>query len=111
MFIAQNRRRCFNGQRMKKTGEQIPKGVAVHKNYLHIDYTKNYFMRPQSALFQHVPVKKISVDNDESGDDDEPRYRLASHEEADPDGMETRMICRFKQFDSNQRESKKSTEN
>ncbi len=102
VFIAQNRRRCFNGQRMKKTGERIPKGVAVHKNYMHIDYSKNYFMRPQSALFQHVPVKKIHVDNDEANDDDdEPRYRLASHEEADPDGMETRMICRFKQFDSN----------
>jgi len=100
VFIAQNRRRCFNGQRRLKPGEKVPKGVAEHKSYIHIDYKKNYFMRPQSALFQHVPVKKITVDN-ESGDDDEPRYRLASHEDADADGMETRMICRFKQFDSN----------
>ena len=101
VFIAQNRRRCFNGQRRLKSGEKVPKGVAEHNNFIHIDYKKNYFMRPQSALFQHVPVKKIHVDNTESADDDEPRYRLASHEEADPDGMETRMICRFKQFDSN----------
>lgn len=100
VFIAQNRRRCFNGQRLKAKGEKVPKGVAEHNNYIHIDYKKNYFMRPQSALFQHVPVKKIHVNNDESVDD-EPRYRLASHEDADPDGVETRMICRFKQFDSN----------
>ena len=81
-----------------RQGEKVPKGVAPHNEYVHIDYKKNYFMRPQSALFQHVPVKKVTVD-DESADD-EPRYRLASHEDADPDGMETRMICRFKQFDS-----------
>ncbi|KAL7434761.1 hypothetical protein ACHAXM_007569 [Skeletonema potamos] len=100
VFIAQNRRRCFNGQRRLQVGEKVPQGVTEHKGYIHIDYKKNYFMRPQSALFQHVPVKKITVDN-EKDDEDEPRYRLASHEDADPDGMETRMICRFKQFDSN----------
>ena len=99
VFIAQNRRRCFNGQRPLKRGEKVPKGVAEHKNYIHIDFKKNYFMRPQSALFQHVPVKKVNVDNESA--DGEPRFRLASHEDADPDGMETRMICRFKQFDSN----------
>lgn len=96
VFIAQNRRRCFNGQRGLSRGEKVPKGVTVHKGFIHIDYQKNYFMRPQSALFQHIPVKKITVDNEK---DDEPRYRLASHEDADPNGMETRMICRFKTFD------------
>ncbi|KAL7450862.1 hypothetical protein ACHAWC_002724 [Mediolabrus comicus] len=101
VFIAQNRRRCFNGQRRVRPGEKLPKGVFEHKGYTHSDYKKNYFMRPQSALFQHVPVKKITVNDNEEGNDDEPRYRLASHEDADPEGMETRMICRFKQFDSN----------
>ncbi len=101
VFIAQNRRRCFNGQRRVRPGEKLPKGVFEHKGYTHSDYKKNYFMRPQSAIFQHVPVKKITVDDNEEGNDGEPRYRLASHEDADPEGMETRTICRFKQFDSN----------
>jgi len=97
IFVAQNRRRCYNGQRGLRNGEKAPKGVIPHKNYIHIDYRKNYFMRPQSALFQHVPVKTIPSEN--LGEDPEPRYRLASHEEADADGMETRFICRFKRFD------------
>jgi hypothetical protein len=109
IFISQNRRRCFNGQRTLRDGERIPKGVITHNNDIHIDYAKNYFMRPQSALFQHIPVKRIVAEEDatsskqEEGDDDEevgsePRYRLASHEDADADGMETRFICRFKSY-------------
>jgi len=109
-FVAQNRRRCFNGQRRVYNGERLPQGVVAHKNYVHLEYGKNYFMRPQAALFQHVPVKKVEV-SDEHDDDssnhekiastvgEEPRYRLASHEDADPDGMDTRFICRFKSFD------------
>ena len=70
-------------------------------------------MRPQVSLFQHVPVKKISVTEEDREIDEtidgtngasmkeEPRYRLASHEDADPEGMETRFICRFKSFDPN----------
>lgn len=97
VFVAQNRRRCYNGQRGLRSGEH-PKGAIPHKNFIHIDYGKNYFMRPQSALFQHVPVKRIdSEDSEEEGA--EPRYRLASHGEADEDGMETRFICRFKKYD------------
>jgi hypothetical protein len=110
IFVAQNRRRCYNGQRRVQLGERLPKGVISHQNYVHIDYTNNYFMRPQSALFQHVPVKRILVsqqqqqqqqqDDRRSEVDDEPRYRLASHEDADLDGMETRFICRFKYYDA-----------
>mmetsp|Transcript_26722 Transcript_26722/g.64111 ORF Transcript_26722/g.64111 Transcript_26722/m.64111 type:complete len:986 (+) Transcript_26722:105-3062(+) len=100
VFVAQNRRRCYNGQRSMRVGERAPKGVTPHKNFIHIDYAKNYFMRPQSALFQHVPVKRMPPENPGGDDDDaEPRYRLASHEEADEDGMETRFICRFKRYD------------
>jgi len=98
MFVAQNRRRCYNGQRRLKMGETEPKGAFSHKGYIHLDYGKNYFMRPQSALFQHVPVKKVTVEGS-NGDEDEPRWRLASHEEADDDGIDTRFICRFKSFD------------
>ena len=93
IFVAQNRRRCFNGQRYWRN-EELPEPVVGHKGYVHVDPGRNYFMRPQAALMQHVPVKKV----DEV--DGEPRYRLASHEDADEDGMETRFICRFKLYDS-----------
>ena len=72
-FVAQNRRRCQSGSLM---GE-----VKRH-------------LRPQGSLFQHVPVRRVSVD-----DDGEVRYRLSSHEEADPDGIETRFICRYKTYE------------
>ena len=98
IFVAQNRRRCYNGQRRVRNGERLPKGVIPHQNDVHIDYAKNYHMRPQSALFQHVPLKRLPRDSP-TNDLEEPRYRLASHEEADPDGMETRFICRFKSYD------------
>ena len=101
VFVAQNRRRCYNGQRLLRRGESLPKGVIGHKDMIHIDYRKNYFMRPQSALFQHVPVKRIASDDPDGEDMSEPRYRLASHKEADADGMETRFICRFKSYDPN----------
>eukprot|EP00804_Cyclotella_cryptica_P004119 CCRYP_016847-RB/>CCRYP_016847-RB protein AED:0.03 eAED:0.03 QI:330/1/1/1/1/0.8/5/2241/737 len=104
VFVAQNRRRCFNGQRTVRANEALPEEVVSHKGYVHWEPGKNYFMRPQASLFQHVPVKKINADNDNGNDLDdgkeveEPRYRLASHEEADQDGMETRFLCRFKKF-------------
>jgi len=50
-------------------------------------------MQPQIALFQHVPIKRTRIKN--TGGDEETRYQLTSHEEADPDGMETRFICSF----------------
>ena len=40
-------------------GEELPKGVTSHLGVVHIDYAKNYLMRPQSALFQHVPLKRM----------------------------------------------------
>jgi hypothetical protein len=67
-FVAQNKRRC-------KTGSK-EKDILAH-------------MAPQAALFQHVSVRRVS-------DEGDTRYRLASHEQADPDGVATRFICRFK---------------
>lgn len=69
-FVAQNRRRCHTGN----TPEEI--------EILHLT-------QPNIALFQHVPVKRVK-------EGDEMRYKLTSHEEADPDGVATRFICRFK---------------
>jgi Glycosyltransferase family 92 len=66
-FVAQNKRRCDTGM---NEGDRIK---IMHR-------------QPQISLFQHVPVKRL-----EGG-----RYRLASHEEADADGLATRFICRFK---------------
>jgi hypothetical protein len=69
-LIAQNKRRCRTGttEREMKTAEH---------------------MAPQIALFQHVAVKRIKSENNET------RYQLTSHEEADEDGISTRFICRF----------------
>ncbi|CAB9507485.1 Pfam:DUF23 [Seminavis robusta] len=70
-FIAQNRRRCHTGN----TPEEI--------ELLHVT-------QPNIALFQHVPVKRVFFNKDET------RYQLVPHEQADPDGVATRFICRFK---------------
>lgn len=72
-FVAQNKRRC-------RTGTTQPE----------MDILKH--MEPQVALFQHVAVKRISKNNTGG----ETRYRLSSHEDADPDGLDARFICRFK---------------
>lgn len=69
-IVAQNRRRCHTGQ-----SQQDKKAMNL--------------TQPNIALFQHVPVKRIIIDG-------ESRYQLTSHEEADPDGIATRFICRFK---------------
>ncbi len=70
-IVAQNKRRC-------RTGTTASDNQSL----------QHY--QPQVSLFQHVPIKRIVQENAEI------RYRLASHEEADEDGMETRFICRFK---------------
>lgn len=69
-FVAQNRRRCHTGS----TESELD---ILFKT------------QPSVSLFQHVPVKRVK----EQG---ETRYQLASHEEADHDGVATRFICRFK---------------
>ncbi|CAJ1956461.1 unnamed protein product [Cylindrotheca closterium] len=66
-FVAQNKNRCHTGT----TDEE----EAILEQ-----------MRPQTTLLEHVPIKKL-----EHG-----KYRLASHEEADPETMATRFICKFK---------------
>ena len=76
-FVAQNKRRCQTGT----TPDQMD---ALEK------------MQPQIALFQHVPIKRKRIKTNTGGsDDEEVRYQLTSHENADPDGIETRFICRF----------------
>ena len=67
-FIAENKRRCHAGQKSEEL-----RNLSVH-------------MQPQVSLFQHVPIKRVN----------DTRYRLASHEDADVDGMQTRFICGFK---------------
>lgn len=92
-FIAQNKRRCNSGK--------------VHWEDIHA-------LEPQVTIMQPVSVKRIdtgtarklaptlwspSSGNDDRMNEEEEnavRYRLASHEEADPDGMFTRFICQFR---------------
>jgi hypothetical protein len=71
-FVAQNKRRCRTGT--SKADIQALKSFE-----------------PQVSLFQHVPIKRL----DKATTDEEQRYRLASHENADPDTMATRFLCRF----------------
>ena len=71
-FVAQNRRRCHSG--------------TTEEEEIIYNHTA-----PQVALFQHVPLKKI-----DNSTEKEPRYRLCSHEDADPESIATRFICRFK---------------
>jgi len=68
-FIAQNKRRCHTGTAFKDLKRHL---------------------QPQAALFQNIAVKKFTDSNSTM------RYKLSSYEEADPDGVETRFICRFK---------------
>lgn len=69
-IVAQNKRRC-------RTGTTDDEKVILAQ------------MAPQAAMFQHVPVKRRTIDG-------ESRYQLSNHEDADPDGITTRFICRFK---------------
>jgi len=73
-IVAQNKRRCQTGT----TPDQI-------------DTLER--MQPQLSLFQHVPIKRLRAKKTERNE--EIRYQLTSHEEADHDGMATRFICRF----------------
>ena len=89
-IIAQNKRRC-------------------HKGILHRSEMK--FWEAQVALFQPVAIKRLNstIDDDhiprtsrghrKNGSGSDVKYRLSTHEEADPDGVETRFICRFKTVD------------
>ncbi|KAL3805733.1 hypothetical protein ACHAW5_010936 [Stephanodiscus triporus] len=90
--VAQNRRRC-------------------HKGKHHADEMR--FWEGQVALFQPVAIRRLTANltddmrlrgsrsNDDrpGADRDDVRYRLSTHEEADPDGVETRFVCRFKSLD------------
>lgn len=67
-FIAQNKRRCQTGTEKSEIKQ---------------------YMQPQPALFQHVPIKRLTIDHT-------PRYRLSSYQEADQDALTARFICRFK---------------
>lgn len=68
-FVAHNKRRCRTSPSFES------------------DLTN---LEPQVAIMQSVSVKRL-----ESNSDGSSRYALASLEEADDDGRETRFICQF----------------
>ena len=76
-FIAQNKRRC-------NTGERFQSDIK--------------FYEAQVALMQPISVKRIFTPGQKL-----PRYRLASREDADEDGQETRFICRFHTVSGNKK--------
>jgi len=68
-FVAQNKRRCNTGAAFS---------------------AQKAFYKPQVALFQSVPIKRITDANNST------RYKLVtSYDQADEDGSETRFICKF----------------
>jgi hypothetical protein len=73
-IVAQNKRRCKNGSQEKHILRQ---------------------QQPQAALFQHVSLQRLPLSSTKQ-DKEEPRFRLAPHEQADADAMATRFLCRFK---------------
>lgn len=85
-FIAQNRRRCHTGKD-------------------NVDLMKE--LEGQIALFQPVAVKRIvkgitssirMKEDDLMNRKGDQSFRLASYEDADPDGIETRFLCRFRVY-------------
>lgn len=74
--VAQNRRRCHKG---RKFGDEMR------------------FWEGQVALFQPVSVRRARGNS--TADDGASVYRLTDHGGADPDGSETRFVCRFKTAD------------
>jgi len=73
--VAQNKRRCRTGH------SQEDEEALKH-------------FEPSIALFEHVPIQRV-VSSAADGEGEEQRYRLANHENADPDGVATRFLCRF----------------
>lgn len=81
-FIAHNKRRCRTAPTFAETD------------------LKN--LEPQVALLQSVPVKRLNVSEvktllprEKQNQQSSNRYRLASLDDADEDGRETRFICQF----------------
>ena len=85
-FIAQNRRRCNSGK------QHIEDILAL---------------QPQVTIMQPVSVQRVDEQTAQElapelwtdGKSNSTRYRLASHEESDPDAKFTRFICRFRAMD------------
>ena len=71
--IAQNRRRCHKGTKFR---------------------AEMRFWEGQVALFQPVAVRRAAASPSNSSG-----YVLTGHGGADPDGVETRFVCRFKSAD------------
>jgi len=69
--VAQNARRCNTGPNADGLMERL---------------------EPQTALLQPVSVARTGELDPDTG---EPRFRLSNMKDADPDGKETRFICRF----------------
>jgi hypothetical protein len=88
-LIAQNKRRCNSGK--------------LHWEDIHA-------LEPQVTIMQPISVRRISDatarelapqlwTDENKTDGTNIRYILAPHEEADPDAMFTRLICRFRAMD------------
>jgi hypothetical protein len=89
-FIAQNRRRCRTGKNFSREVKRLAPQVALMQSVSveRIDEVRARFLAPK--LWHPEYVNNTSSP---------PRYRLAPYEEASPDGLFTRFICRFHAID------------
>ena len=93
-FIAQNKRRCRTGSKFTHEVNRLVPQVALMQSVSveRIDETRARALAPE-LWQQHAD------NSNHSATTTAPRYRLAPLEEASPDGMYTRFICRFHVLD------------
>ena len=88
-FIAQNKRLCNSGKEHIKDILELQSQVTI--------------MQPVSIQrVDEATAQQLAPELWSDGTADNQRYRLAPHEESDPDALFTRFICRFRAMDYTQ---------
>lgn len=95
-FIAQNKRRCNTGNRFLKDLERLEPQVAIMQPISVQRITDHQANELAPQLWRPALGDGDTNTTDVRGETP-PRFRLAPHDEGDPDGQYTRFICRFRQ--------------
>lgn len=97
-FVAHNRRRCNTGSQFHEITQQLQAQIALMQpiSVKRISQMEATHLAPQLWMPSDKNHDNIDHDNDDNA---LTRYRLVPHDEADPDGIQTRFICRFHTVD------------
>ena len=132
-FVAQNKRRCKSGKNHRTNLDRLIPQVTLFQpvtvqrlHHPHEATTLAPQLWPWTTTTPTRPHHNNENDNDNENDnggegneestthfydeDPSPRYRLAPREEASPDGLETRFICRFHGLDTTNLNTHTTTE-